>query len=107
MKILSGQLSDVLEIKTELTKSAEMSGIMSESCELTAVLTGESMLSGELNAFADYPVYDGINEITPKAYQVTRLETNGRRMTNDIIVKKVPYFETSNSSGETVYIAGE
>ena len=32
------------------------------------------------------------------------LETNQKYMTDDVTVRKIPYFETSNESGKTVYI---
>lgn len=49
--------------------------------------------------------YEGDYVIIPKAYEKQVLETKNKRMYDDITVKKVPYFETSNDDGETVYIA--
>jgi hypothetical protein len=33
------------------------------------------------------------------------LQTNGLRMTDDVTVTEIPYYETSNESGITVFIA--
>lgn len=57
---------------------------------------------------SDYPEYSGPYEITPMAYTEQILDTDGKLMTDDVTVHKVPYWETENlKSGFTVYIASE
>lgn len=51
--------------------------------------------------------YDGEYVITPLAHDNQVLETNNKLLTDDVTVLKVPYFETSNLHGNTVYIASE
>lgn len=52
--------------------------------------------------------YDGVYEVTPKAYDETILATEGKVMDDDVTVRQVPFYVTSNQSGgETVYIAEE
>lgn len=51
--------------------------------------------------------YTGEYEVTPKADSAVVLETAARLMTKDVTVKKIPYFETANESGNTVYIGSE
>lgn len=52
------------------------------------------------------PEYDGEYEVTPKAWLDQTLETEGKLMTGDVTVFKVPYYETSNVfDGKTVFIA--
>ncbi len=51
--------------------------------------------------------YQGDYVVVPKAHEETILETRDLVMADDVTVKKVPYFETSNLSGKTVYIASE
>lgn len=54
------------------------------------------------------PIYEGNYEVTPLAFQRTVLSTEGKKMENDVVVKEIPYYETSNlSGGTTVYIAGQ
>lgn len=54
------------------------------------------------------PIYDGDYDVTPQAEEQMVLKTKGKKMARDVVVKEIPYFETSNSSGGyTVYIAGE
>lgn len=53
------------------------------------------------------PVYDGNYEVLPLAFEETVLPTKDKKLIEDIIVKEIPYYETSNTSGgNTVYIAG-
>lgn len=54
-----------------------------------------------------YDVYDGQYEVTPSAHNSIVLETREKLMADDVTVLKIPYYETSNESGLTVYIAGE
>ena len=51
--------------------------------------------------------YTGDYTVTPQAHEDVVLETNGKRMTDDVTVFRVPYFETSNVYGNTVFIASE
>lgn len=53
------------------------------------------------------PAYDGEHIVTPKAYEDQTLATKNKRMKDNVTVKAVPYWETSNKYGETVYIASE
>lgn len=54
------------------------------------------------------PIYEGNYEVTPLAFQRTVLNTEGKKMENNVVVKEIPYYETSNlSGGTTVYIAGQ
>lgn len=43
-------------------------------------------------------IYNGAYSVTPKAYE-QQLETENRKMTNNVTVKEIPYFEVSNSAG--------
>ena len=53
------------------------------------------------------PRYEGPYEVMPSTRDDVVLETKKKRMTDDVTVFKIPYFETSNESGYTVYIASE
>lgn len=65
------------------------------------------MVQGGAWAAAELPVYDGTYEVTPLANEETRLLTAQRYMTDDVTVTAIPYYETSNQSGNTVYIGTE
>lgn len=51
--------------------------------------------------------YDGAYVVTPRAHSEVVLETMGKTLGDDITVQEVPYYETSNTNGTTVYIASE
>ena len=59
----------------------------------------------ELAAITNYDYYEGPYVVTPLAYNKIILETNDKLMQDDVTVNEVPYFETSNVSGMTAYIA--
>lgn len=50
--------------------------------------------------------YDGSYAVTPKVAEQT-LPTKERYMNDDVTVYGVPYYQTSNEYGDTVYIASE
>lgn len=52
------------------------------------------------------PPYLGNYTITPKTSEQS-MSTAGKKMLQDVTIKAVPYYETSNSKGKTVYIAME
>lgn len=52
--------------------------------------------------------YQGEYIVMPSLTEETVLRTNGLLMTDDVTVKEIPYYETTNQSGgTTVYIAME
>ena len=54
----------------------------------------------------EYETYGGETEVTPST-QPQVLLTDGFLMADNITVKKISYYETSNQTGKTVYIANE
>ena len=76
------------------------------------VITGElargHTITGELTipSTPGLELYGGPYEVTPKAWDAQVLATNGKLMTDDVTVFKIPYYETSNVfDGLTVFIA--
>ena len=51
--------------------------------------------------------YEGPYEVTPRAHNETILETRNKLMADNVTVLEIPYWETTNPDGKTVYIAGE
>ena len=64
-----------------------------------------SLSSVIVQRIGDYDPYEGDYVVTPKASTATVLPTKDKAMTDDVTVLKIPYFETSNENGTTVYIA--
>ena len=49
--------------------------------------------------------YEGDYVVIPKADAATVLPTKDKTMQDDVTVQKIPYYETANPTGDTVYIA--
>lgn len=73
-----------------------------------AIRSDRPELKGYINiSRASSEVYDGDYIVTPKPYEEQVLETKSKLMVDDVTVLAIPYYETSNISGITIYIGGE
>lgn len=85
-----------------------LSGRISEVYTLSGELSCNGSLSGKLSVVANCIPYIGEYEIIPNAFNAQILSTANKLLKKDVIVQKVPYYETSNvQDGITVYIAEE
>lgn len=123
MNKLNGSLGQINNLEGSLNIESELTGALSavdsiltgkltvdNSYKLTGSLSTEELsLSGELHIPPEVPVenYQGSYTVVSKPFKVNTLNTSGLRMTQDITVEKIPYYETGNESGYTVYIGGE
>lgn len=81
-----------------------LTGHISGLCTLSGKLTCFGSLSGKLSAVIDFNAYSGEYEVVPNAFNTQVLPTANKMLKKDIVVQKVPYFETSNNyDGVTVY----
>lgn len=75
-------------------------------------ISGEVMADGEINGMVNYkqctelPTYSGSYTVIPSS-QEQILDTEDKIMEEDVDVKAIPYYETSNEYGTTIFIAGE
>lgn len=77
---------------------------------LSGYISGGCTLHGTLSCGSSPEIerYNGDYEVIPNAFNAQTLPTANKLLTQDVVVKKVPYYETSNiQKGITVYIAGE
>lgn len=93
-------------------------GIVRTEDTLSGVLKGSEKIQGRLQARGvlvgkvGFPKctgaeeYDGAYDVIPKTY-AQELGTDNKVMRDNVRVEKIPYFETSNEKGTTVYIANE
>jgi len=65
------------------------------------------MTLGAEYAIASVESYTGEYEIIPKAHESQTLATKDKLMEDNVFIFEVPYFQTSNEHGDTVYIASE
>ena len=75
-------------------------------CVATTEVTYEVDVAIAIGA-STHDTYEGDYVVIPKAFEDQILETNGLLMADDVTVLQVPYFETVNPTGKTVYIANE
>ena len=81
-----------------------LGGLIEVEPELTGDIDVEAELSSII-AYSTAETYDGAYEVTPMADVEQVLATAQKLMADDVTVHKVPYYETSNDHGMTVYIA--
>ena len=62
---------------------------------------------GQITRVAATGAYTGQYEITPNPDEAIILPTKDKMMTKNLTVFKIPYWETSNPVGTTVYIGTE
>lgn len=115
---IKGTLADVRGISASVLNVGEISGSLN-AVTIEATLSDIPMLIGSIGVSetigADIGVpktiggepYRGDYEVTPSAKVDIILPTKNKAMTDDITVIQIPYYETSNTSGYTVYIASE
>lgn len=107
---LSGALSSPSSLDGALAVSATLKGALAISGRIAGALT---RLCPQIDGVLTVPAVVGVENytgdyvVTPLAHDETVLETNGKRMLDDVTVLKVPYYVTSNTYGKTVYIASE
>ena len=107
-----GTLSAVLQsqsIACDIADTMRIDGMISNTAQISADLSGALGLSADItipDQTGGVP-YHGNYAVTPKAHDSTVLSTRGKVMLDDVTVIEIPYYETSNESGSTVYIANE
>lgn len=73
-----------------------------------AIRSSRPALKGFINiSKGNIETYDGEYVVTPVPHDSQTLETKDKLMADDVTVLAIPYYETSNVSGITVYIGGE
>lgn len=89
------------ELNGTLTSTGRLHGsLVGDDHKINGTLTIPSVVGAE--------TYDGPYEVTPKAWDEQILATDGKLMTDDVTVFRVPYYETVNLfDGKTAYIAEE
>ena len=92
------------EVSVEIDGDADLMLVESADCGLEFQSDGEVGIVTEVQSY-DVPTYDGEYVVTPTMEQQT-LMTKNKMMTDNVQVKKIPLYETTNlSGGTTVYIA--
>ena len=96
--ILSGSVDDEKTISGSISSSRSIGGTI----DYISGVKGSIILPKIIKA----ETYSGEYEVTPKSFE-QELATKSKNMKNDVLVHKIPYYETSNQTGTTVYIGGD
>lgn len=90
-------------------KTVVIEGQVSLSVPIDGYSSLNTTIDGQGNAIfvtkaSDADYYDGDYVITPRVDEQI-LQTREKLMADNVTVKEIPYYETSNINGTTIYIA--
>lgn len=113
------------QINIEINDTAHIIGTIGNSDSIIATIGEEDLLTGVIGATPDLeglisgngsiqyeaiigtsnsiPAYQGSYDITPRVTSQT-LPTANKVMKKNVLVEEIPYFETANQYGDTIYI---
>lgn len=84
-----------------------ITGTIRSEISITGKLKTEDVVFGKIQISGNLSIYNGDYTVTPSVEEQT-LKTANKKMLEDVTVKKIPFYETSNlSGGNTVYIGSE
>jgi len=97
----------VLTLKGSISAPVVLKGSINNLPSLIGQISSKEKLQGTITVPSEhYEHYQGKYIVTPKITSQT-LHTANLVMDDDMTVLEIPYYETSNLSGKTVYIGGE
>lgn len=108
--VITGKLTPINQIITgALATSDCLCGELVSSATISGAITSTDTISGEIIIPPEKYIdpYTGSYTVVSKPFEDEVLKTMNHQMTRNITVLKIPYYETSNLSGKTVYIGGE
>ena len=91
-------------LKGTITEKATLKGTLNAPGKLRGSLNGIQSLSGTIKQVEEYETYSGETVIVPTTSEQI-LQTGNKISFNDILVKEIPTFETSNEFGTSFIIA--
>jgi hypothetical protein len=94
-----GSVLDTVNIKGKIVGFANLVGEIKASVSFSGTIEAGGVVTRDI-----YPRYTGEIEVTPKVNEDVVLDTDWRVVTNDIIIKPIPDYETSNPYGTTFII---
>lgn len=86
-----------------------MHGKIDQMGSIKGLLNPKEQIKGKLQLPHIVPpdIYEGETVIIPSSFTDQELETRGKMVRTDILVKKIPYYETHNETGLTIYIGND
>lgn len=107
-KNLTLRINGEKNISASINSQSYIFGSINEVAGIAGTIDYQSMVSGsiKLPKVIKAETYIGDYEVTPKSFE-QELPTKSKNMKDDVLVHKIPYYETSNLTGTTVYIGGD
>ena len=81
-----------------MSNSIQSSVTLTGEVQASATIIGTVAISGGGGSGESVPIYEGPYESVPSVKEQI-LTTKRKLMINDITIRKIPYFEVSNTSG--------
>lgn len=106
---ISGSLSVFGSVDGSVEGEGLVSGVVNPGAEgIDGEVSGVGVVSGTLILpdKAEHEIYDGEYEVTPKVREEVVLDTFGKLMKDDVTVKEVPNYQTSNDAGGITFYIG-
>ena len=93
------------EIKGIVHINESIGGVIVSDGSIGGRISSDGYIKGTIGYRQCHEVqkYSGSYDVTPRSYAQT-LDTDSKYMEEDVNVRAIPYFETSNEDGTTVYI---
>lgn len=104
--IQNAPIDGEISINSTLHGEPDVEATISGTVDLSETVEGQVGIFTAISAGECEP-YLGPYTVTPKANNAQVLATENKRMLDDVTISKIPYWETSNEKGLTVYIADE
>ena len=83
----------------------QLKAVITDTTNLVGKITGVNNLKGIVSLSEPVELYQGDYIITPKI-RSQNMNTKNKKMEENVTVLAIPYYETSNLTGKTVYIGG-
>ena len=99
-------LKGTIDISPSNVSVGQLKAVVSNTVSLIGKLNPTNKLQGIISAIEPVESYKGDYTITPKIDSQT-MRTKNKKMEDNVTVLAIPYYETSNLTGKTVYIGGD
>ena len=99
-------LKGIIDISPDRVSYGSLKAVISNSVALTGRINSINKLQGVISVLEPVDSYKGDYIITPKV-ESQSIKTKNKKMEDNVTVLAIPYYETSNPTGKTVYIGGE
>lgn len=99
-------LKGIIDVSYDKAYIGQLKAVITDTTNLVGRIAGINNLKGIVSLSEPVEPYQGDYIITPQI-RSQYMNTKNKKMEKNIRVLAIPYYETSNLTGKTVYIGGE